>query len=1175
MNKKIIAIQGGFPALSVTFILDQITGLIDRGMEIENWATYRTQDKTVHKSVTDYQLLDKTRFLNFPLAQFRNDSKKWISEFFKLNNIQNIEDVAAFHVHYGPNFNQLEPLFRNTDKRVVVSFHGYDASRHIKSNGPDCYEYLFSRADLITTPSSVMRERLIEIGCPAEKVIIHRYGVDLTRFSPIQKPVQEETVKLLSVARLVEKKGLEHSLRAFAGINPELKATYRIIGDGELKESLQSLTLELKIEDRVVFLGSVDTATVQEEMKQADIFVLTSITAADGDEEGLPVSIIEAQAMGLPVISSFHAGIPELVSHQHSGLLSEEKDVETIKFHMDCLIGNPSLRRQFSRKALERVKSEFDIVKLNDQLKAHLLDEILTTSKQENISAGKPEEAKNTLLKQLDKISWSHKRDVYYDLFEDYEVVRETKHPAISIVIISWKFNEKTLANLIALNKQSDTNFELIFVNNGAPDAEFESFRPFIHKYVRLNKNTGAYLARNAGALFGSAPILLFLDDDAIPAVNLVSSHLNEFAQYDVIVVRGQVRPITNNPLNRLAGHYNLGYKPYPVYTDIEGNTSYQTEAFLKVGGWDDGIDMGGGGAEISFRLLQIEPDYRKQIYSPNPIIFHDYVKDIEHLQKKLARQKISKERLCSIHSGWDDYRATWDPYRGRTDLLIKKSKPKSDTSSQQEVANATSGKKITETKIIEELDTLDLFQERVENGAVREESAPRKILFVNHSIPPLEHSGTPLSTLNHLQNFNSKGAKTAVLIPYRNIQGVQKDIQKEFTLYKIPALDKHNAFFGLYNADVLEFYKKAIELILNDFQPDVVQINDYVCLPSEIIEMLKTPENIVVRNVCNDEEICHFDRPVLPSGTDAILCSGPESAKKCSECFVKNKAGQTLDQYGSEKLMQLNHGLQNKRDFLDRAYSSIVDGVIFTENNYKKHFLKFVNVPEENIRIIPRGFTFDTPRNLTPVNFNKDRVTFGYIAHLAFSKGIGLVLKAFEKIAPTHDFTLKICGGVVNIEYINLIKELEQKYPGKIKYEGEFQKNNFEQVIEGVDLSIIPSYFDSYNRLLRELMYYGVPSIVTNFHGASIIKDGINGLKINVGDSVALADCMIKVIKDPSVIEKLSQGVVGTSIPTLDDETGMMSQFYEELQGKKALSSGEHKEFSGSNSKNPLQIFT
>ena len=365
---KVIAIQGGFPALSATFILDQITGLLDRGLSLENWSTYDPQDNKIHPSVEKYNLREQTRYISCPPDSLRCQPESWTEAFMELNGIQDFDSVKVFHVHYGANFNLLMPLFQTLKQKVVVSFHGYDATRYIKANGSQCYDFLYDRAEIITAPSDYLKACLIKSGCPPRKVNIHRYGVDLTRFSNVRSEAETDGITILTVGRLVEKKGIEYSLRAFANLPKSLNANYRIIGDGDRREQLQKLTKLLRIEDRVTFLGAQPQDVILEEMTRASIFMLTSVTAVDGDMEGLPVVLIEAHAMGLPIVSTYHSGIPELALHQQTALLAKERDVEEISRHLERLATNKNLRSKLATNARVRVEDEFDIQKLNDRL---------------------------------------------------------------------------------------------------------------------------------------------------------------------------------------------------------------------------------------------------------------------------------------------------------------------------------------------------------------------------------------------------------------------------------------------------------------------------------------------------------------------------------------------------------------------------------------------------------------------------------------------------------------------------------------------------------------------------------------------------------------------------------------------------------------------------------------
>lgn len=363
---KDVIITKNFPKLSETFILSQITGLIELGHEIEIWAQNNPNDNTVHPDIHKYNLIDKTKYLKIP-DKSKVPDERWVNKFLEENKIDYLENIKLFHVHFGVTFNELKPLFMKLRQPVLVSFHGADASQYIKKYGMSYYSDLFQRADLITTPSQVMKNVLIANQCPENKINIHRYGVNLDYFKPIDNTASN-IFTFLSVARLVEKKGLEYSLRAFSMLKDMQDVYYHIIGEGPLDESLQKLTKELGIQDNVSFLGSKDKSEVIRRMQQADVYVLTSVTAENGDQEGLPVTLIEAHAAGLPVISTYHAGIPELVTHKQSGFLCGEKSVSCIAKYMSILAQHSAIRTEMGKQARIRADEEFNITSLNKDL---------------------------------------------------------------------------------------------------------------------------------------------------------------------------------------------------------------------------------------------------------------------------------------------------------------------------------------------------------------------------------------------------------------------------------------------------------------------------------------------------------------------------------------------------------------------------------------------------------------------------------------------------------------------------------------------------------------------------------------------------------------------------------------------------------------------------------------
>lgn len=257
---------------------------------------------------------------------------------------------------------------------------------------------------------------------------------------------------------------------------------------------------------------------------------------------------------------------------------------------------------------------------------------------------------------------WSYKYEIYKPIFEKIDFLRiDSERKKISVIIISWRLHPDTLNNLMILNEQrDDISLEIIFVNNGGNIDEFQILFPYIDKFITLNQNTGAYLARNIGAVFADSPLLLFLEDDGIPDKKLVLAHYLTHQKYNIIAAQGPYLYKTDNILNEYQHHYYYGEGFFPKCSDLEGNSSYYAAAFFRVGGWDDDIKFGGGGIELSIRLNREYPQFYNQLYSPICILLHDYVTSLEHLQSKREKQKNSHTRLKNKYPEWDNYIGIW-----------------------------------------------------------------------------------------------------------------------------------------------------------------------------------------------------------------------------------------------------------------------------------------------------------------------------------------------------------------------------------------------------------------------------------------------------------------------------------------------------------------------------------
>lgn len=251
---------------------------------------------------------------------------------------------------------------------LVAHFHGFDASnRSCLDEYREGYRRLFREAAFVVAVSRAMRRRLISLGAPPEKVCYSPYGVDCARFDGAD-PAASRSV-FLAVGRFVEKKAPYLTLLAFADVyrsHPDSRL--RMIGDGPLLGPCRTMATALGLRDAVTFLGPQPHEVVQEEMRKSRAFVQHSIEAADGDCEGMPVAILEAGASGLPVVATRHAGIPDVVIDEETGLLVDERDIGGMAQRMKRLVDDPGLGTRLGEAARIRVAASFSMQQSIDRL---------------------------------------------------------------------------------------------------------------------------------------------------------------------------------------------------------------------------------------------------------------------------------------------------------------------------------------------------------------------------------------------------------------------------------------------------------------------------------------------------------------------------------------------------------------------------------------------------------------------------------------------------------------------------------------------------------------------------------------------------------------------------------------------------------------------------------------
>ncbi|HEY9748345.1 MAG TPA: glycosyltransferase, partial [Allocoleopsis sp.] len=254
--------------------------------------------------------------------------------------------------------------------KLITTFHGFDITTSLKLFGDRLYDPLFRMGNLFLPISQRWQQRLIELGCDPQKIMVHRMGIDCQKFTfTPRQPDADGCIRLVTIARLVEKKGIEYGIRAVAQLAetyPNLE--YHVVGDGPLRDTLSDLIQNLGVQNRVKLLGWKQDQEVLEILNQAHILLAPSVTSQDGDQEGIPVALMEAMAMGLPVISTFHSGIPELIEHGSSGFLVPERDADTLASKLSYLMEHPELWPQMGHAGRSYVETHYNIHQLNDRL---------------------------------------------------------------------------------------------------------------------------------------------------------------------------------------------------------------------------------------------------------------------------------------------------------------------------------------------------------------------------------------------------------------------------------------------------------------------------------------------------------------------------------------------------------------------------------------------------------------------------------------------------------------------------------------------------------------------------------------------------------------------------------------------------------------------------------------
>lgn len=335
---KVIIYQDGLLSYSETFIKQQ-------ALALQNWDPILVGHKYLRRSL-DFSTLKSQLLLSANTSLLRRAIYmiyRWLNKAdpIGINTLRNL-NANLIHAHFGTSAIDIWPYAKALGLPMLVTLHGFDISIYKEwwesgKRGHRKRKYPKQLLQLAQEPSvhflavsSAIKERAIKFGIPTEKITVSYIGVNSEDFTPGSTPILERKNRILYVGRLVEKKGSPYLIEAFAAVKKQIPdAELIIVGKGKMEERLRNQVQELNLTD-VTFTGALTSTQVKEQIDSCKIFCLPSITATSGDAEGLPISILEAQASGIFVVSSSSGGVNDNLINGETCFTFAEKDSKSL-----------------------------------------------------------------------------------------------------------------------------------------------------------------------------------------------------------------------------------------------------------------------------------------------------------------------------------------------------------------------------------------------------------------------------------------------------------------------------------------------------------------------------------------------------------------------------------------------------------------------------------------------------------------------------------------------------------------------------------------------------------------------------------------------------------------------------------------------------------------------------
>ncbi|NEV93947.1 glycosyltransferase [Psychroflexus sp. YR1-1] len=304
------------------------------------------------------------RWLNIKRKIFKKSSS-FIQDTIIIKSLQK-NQIDVVLAEYGTHAHFILPFIKKAGLPLVVHFHGYDASVTKVVENHKNYKEVFQYASKVIAVSRKMQEMVLEMGCPEEKLVYNVYGPQ-PAFVNVHPTFEKK--QFIAIGRFTDKKAPYYTILAFKkAVENHPDANLIMAGDGPLLNTCKNLVSYLGIEDQVEFPGIITSYTYQQLLAESLGFVQHSLIAENVDMEGTPLAVLEASAAGIPVVSTIHAGIPDVIINGETGLLCEEHDVEQMAANMLALLVNIELAKKLGQAGKENIAKNFSLERHIDAL---------------------------------------------------------------------------------------------------------------------------------------------------------------------------------------------------------------------------------------------------------------------------------------------------------------------------------------------------------------------------------------------------------------------------------------------------------------------------------------------------------------------------------------------------------------------------------------------------------------------------------------------------------------------------------------------------------------------------------------------------------------------------------------------------------------------------------------